>query len=479
MSQSPDLAPPTESATTQIPSSAPIARPGWATAIGIISILYASLGGLFRLFSLGGTLLYKFIPLEVLPPLFRRILEDSPPWVWLYEAIVNGSLLVLAVAMLVGGILLLRCRRAARSLHLLGASAVLVTVAVNVGVAMVISEDLLDHSGAVFGLASVGVVRAAYPMFVLVWFLRKKIWDEVDSWVQNRQPSPDASHALPDRPLEVSAGRPASLDFPQDRGSVPAIIGFQCPRCAREVSVPEHHAGQQVTCSACNKAIRIPLGKEGTPTDEELAAFVGSNANYYLEKWTPVLAGNARYAGFSWAAFVLCGLWLPYRKLYGPALFFFAALLLASVVGDVLVAVRLVSETVSELSTWPVALVGWVLCGVLANRWYLAKARRVIERVRFLGLDSEAHLAAIARRGGTSVLASLGLFALCLGLLVGSSVAVRAVGVATRTMTFDGGRLMYVEVSEHEARRLGEYLARTGFFDGTPKLVMLTKSLSE
>ncbi len=219
MSQRPDLAPPTESATPRNPSGAPFVRPRWATAIGILSILYASLGLLFHLLDLGIMLLLRLVPqLEDSPPEARRFWEDFPPWLWRYVEMVDGSCLVLAAALLAGGILLLRCRRAARSLHLLGASGVLVTVAVGVGMVFlteVFLTDWSEYSGLVWFIASVSVVRAAYPVFVLVWFLRKKVWNEVDGWVQGRRATPDAPQALPGPPPAVAAGRRASLLFPQ------------------------------------------------------------------------------------------------------------------------------------------------------------------------------------------------------------------------------------------------------------------------
>jgi len=66
-----------------------------------------------------------------------------------------------------------------------------------------------------------------------------------------------------------------------------------------------------------------PKDHEGAITmsdlkDDEIAAFVGKKAGYYLEKWRPVLdgTGNAgNVTGFNWAACLLSGLWLPYRKM--------------------------------------------------------------------------------------------------------------------------------------------------------------------
>jgi hypothetical protein len=47
-------------------------------------------------------------------------------------------------------------------------------------------------------------------------------------------------------------------------------------------------------------------------------------------------------------------------------------------------------------------LVPFLVAGLVGNRWYLARARRVIEEVRSSGLPQEDQLKALSRRGGTS-----------------------------------------------------------------------------
>jgi hypothetical protein len=182
MSQRPDLAPPPGSATTPNPSGAPFVRPRWATAIGILSILYASLGFFYHLHDLGVMLWLKLVPLKDLRPEDGRLWEGLPAWAWRCWAVMNGSFLVLAAALLAGGILLLRCRRAARPLHLLGASGMLVTVAVCLGVERMFSGNPFEDNVAALLTASLCAVRVAYPVFVLAWFLRKKNWNGADAW---------------------------------------------------------------------------------------------------------------------------------------------------------------------------------------------------------------------------------------------------------------------------------------------------------
>jgi hypothetical protein len=160
-------------------------------------------------------------------------------------------------------------------------------------------------------------------------------------------------------------------------------------------------------------------------TEQELIAFAGHNADYYLTKWRRALktkgSGYDQVAvagliltlpktGFNWAAFLLSGLWLPFRKMYVPALIFLGILLAESVLGEVLfvgVYNRLDLQTIFiQISGFVAAM----LCGTFGNRWYLAHARREIADVRTKGLEEKEHLRMLSTRGGTSLLAALGFF---------------------------------------------------------------------
>ena len=63
----------------------------------------------------------------------------------------------------------------------------------------------------------------------------------------------------------------------------------------------------------------IPIDSQPVPpeADDEqyFRVFVGSKADYYVERWTPLLRSSGRGAGFNWAAFFLSSFWLPYRKM--------------------------------------------------------------------------------------------------------------------------------------------------------------------
>jgi Protein of unknown function (DUF2628) len=148
-------------------------------------------------------------------------------------------------------------------------------------------------------------------------------------------------------------------------------------------------------------------------TDEEVRAFVGSKASYYLEKWRPPLAGagDAGYSnstGFNWAGFFLAGLWLPYRKMYRATLILWGTLLIATLVEDIIYVGFLGRpEAPGSLARF-VSIIASLICGGFSNEWYLSHAEKTINEVREQGLTDDSYLNALASRGGTNIAASLG-----------------------------------------------------------------------
>jgi hypothetical protein len=60
-----------------------------------------------------------------------------------------------------------------------------------------------------------------------------------------------------------------------------------------------------------------------TPTEQEVRAFVGSMAGYYLRAWRRARAGEGGASGFNIAGFFPAGLWLACRKMYAATLILF------------------------------------------------------------------------------------------------------------------------------------------------------------
>ncbi len=168
-----------------------------------------------------------------------------------------------------------------------------------------------------------------------------------------------------------------------------------------------------------------PLTLGGSSVSEkEIRAFVGRNAGYYLRKWPGALDGPGRAQGFNWAAFLLSMLWLPYRKMYRIAFLVCGIFAAEEVVGEIAVARGLVGEQQLLLFDRVAGLVFWILCGAFANAWYLAHTKREIARIRALDLQDDAYYAALARRGGTSLLGSFGIILLFIVVMGVAAVAI-------------------------------------------------------
>ncbi|HET6328254.1 MAG TPA: DUF2628 domain-containing protein [Planctomycetaceae bacterium] len=145
-------------------------------------------------------------------------------------------------------------------------------------------------------------------------------------------------------------------------------------------------------------------------TEEEIRAFVGRKADYYVEQWI-----RRDSMGANWAAFFLSGIWFPYRRMYRVTLIFFAAILADSVIEEVI-------DFPRQLSRLLAVVVAGICCS-FANRWYFHHATSKIREVRAQGLPAERYLDAVASRGGTSLFAGLGLFALLLMAVIAAVMA--------------------------------------------------------
>jgi hypothetical protein len=172
--------------------------------------------------------------------------------------------------------------------------------------------------------------------------------------------------------------------------------------------------------SATEQPYIVPLLSLG-PTEEEVRAFVGPNARYYLNRWKSALEGTGGPRGFHWPAFLIAGLWLPYRKLYKAAFILYGSFLLLTILKSALGHIPGTAELVTGLNVIAGPIVG-VIVGMAANQIYWKRARTVIERVRRQSLPEEEHHRELARQGRTSALGSIGLPALGTGAIVGTSL---------------------------------------------------------
>lgn len=149
-------------------------------------------------------------------------------------------------------------------------------------------------------------------------------------------------------------------------------------------------------------------------TEKEICTFFGPNADYYLKRWRLTVDGSGGVTGLNWAALLLAGLWLPYRKMYRIASIFLGVILLEIVLEEVVYVGILGRPEAPAVFGLIAGLVASFICGGLANEWYLSHARKTIAKVRSQGLPEEAYFGALAKQGGTSLAAALGCFAIFL-----------------------------------------------------------------
>jgi hypothetical protein len=161
-------------------------------------------------------------------------------------------------------------------------------------------------------------------------------------------------------------------------------------------------------------------------SEQEIKAFVGKRASYYLRKWpvamvrsandwsmsAPSPAGPARAAGFNWAAFLFSGIWMPYRKMYKATMIFYGLVIASSVAEQSIFVQMLGHEESPAVLDRVLGLLISIVFGTYANQWYLSHARRVAAEVRSLGLPPERYLETLSRRGGTNLAGGLGFFLL-------------------------------------------------------------------
>ncbi len=188
-----------------------------------------------------------------------------------------------------------------------------------------------------------------------------------------------------------------------------------CPMCGATIGARDRK------CAACGENLTAADGEsatsEGGLAEQEIRAFVGRRADYYLRNWKGALAGDGRGTGFNRAAFFLSGFWLPYRKMYFAAFVFYGIIVFESIVEEVVfVGILGKPETPVEIERLS-AVAAAIVCGAFGNRWYLSRVRREITNLKSQGLPEEAILETLSRRGGTSIAASIGFFVLFMALI--------------------------------------------------------------
>ncbi len=200
---------------------------------------------------------------------------------------------------------------------------------------------------------------------------------------------------------------------------------WQCPECggANYGSVLRCVCGYELSTlhgGSSEAAIDISLpqtasARMGYFNEHEVRAFIGKEADYYLKKWQPILEGRSQRAGFNWAAFLLTGLWLPYRKMFKWAFIFCGIILIENFLKFFYTFGLLFTPEppiALDILEGLMFLATNIICGTFGNIWYLSHTRKAISEIRRQGWQDEAYLQSLSKSGGTSLSKSLGFFIL-------------------------------------------------------------------
>ena len=152
-------------------------RPAWATAIGVISVVFGSLGVICTPVNL---------VMQQRNPAMKAIFEHAPEWFRAYVLVSQAIGIVMALWLLAAGVLLLGRKPSAGLTHVAYSSVSLVMTVVGTAVtAVAMSSGTMPENVAApaqFGLCIGMVIGPAYPVFLLIWFMRRKIRQEMASW---------------------------------------------------------------------------------------------------------------------------------------------------------------------------------------------------------------------------------------------------------------------------------------------------------
>jgi hypothetical protein len=153
-----------------------------------------------------------------------------------------------------------------------------------------------------------------------------------------------------------------------------------------------------------------------------MRAAVGPRADFYLRKWE-----RSERGGFNWAAFFCSGVWLPFRKMYRATAILYAAVIIESVLEDLVFVGWLgMPETPRALERG----VGWAVCcvcGGFGNMWYLSHVKHLVAATRATVPNEDQCLDTLRKRGGTTMLGALGLFAVFVMAIIAAMLVTDAV----------------------------------------------------
>jgi hypothetical protein len=157
-------------------------------------------------------------------------------------------------------------------------------------------------------------------------------------------------------------------------------------------------------------SVRAP--DAGQPiSEDEMRAFVGRRADYYLTQW------SSQTMRANWGAFFFSGVWLLYRKMYLLSAVLFGFVLVESVIEDIIFIGILHHKEPPAILEPAVGLAVGIVCSSYGSLWYWKHTISKIRKLRSRGLSDQAYFDALARRGGTSVAGAISAFVVIVALV--------------------------------------------------------------
>jgi hypothetical protein len=153
----------------------------WPLVVGIISLVFA---GLALICTPAGLVSQQVMPQA------QKMMQNLPAWMHIYQIAATVIGMGEGVLLLIAGVMLLRRSAPTRVLHMIFAVIRIVITIVGTPIALMImsgiqappqAERMMYISGGIGVLIGLPLALA-YPVFLLIWFMRRKIRDEVESW---------------------------------------------------------------------------------------------------------------------------------------------------------------------------------------------------------------------------------------------------------------------------------------------------------
>jgi hypothetical protein len=135
-------------------------------------------------------------------------------------------------------------------------------------------------------------------------------------------------------------------------------------------------------------------------SEEEYRAFIGKEADYYIEKWSDMDGRHSKWS-WNWGAFFFHELWFAYRKMYLYALILYIIFFLIMIIPFWYIQVN---DEVLANFVKIARLLFWIPIAIYANYLYRRHADKKITEFKSTCIG-ELITSELAKRGGTTLVA--------------------------------------------------------------------------